>query len=340
MYVIPLRALAVALALLPCPAGLLAADAPPVQVIKRIPLGGTGGWDYLAVDPAHHHLFVSHGDRVIVVDTSDDHVVADIPDTQGVHGIAVAPELGQGFTSNGAANAVTVFDLASLKTLATIPGTGANPDAILFDPMSHDVFTFNGKAHSASVIDPEKRSVVATIDLPGKPEFAQADGAGHIFVNIEDRAEMVQIDALQRKVTRTWSLKPCESPSGLAMDKAHHRLFSVCDNETMVVSDATKGRVVAKLPIGQGPDAVSFDDDTGTIYTSNGHSGNLTVIHQDGVNRYHVVATVPTQVGARTQALDASAHRLYLSVGERSVAAAGKPATTEAGTFQVLVLGY
>lgn len=309
-------------------------------IVNRIHVGGDGGWDYLAIDTPRHRLYVSHGDRVVVLDLVTGRAVGVIADTAGVHGIAVAPALNMGFTSNGASNTVTVFDLASLKTLGTITGTGTNPDAILYDDSSRSVFTFNGKGHSASVIDPVKRTVTNTIALPGKPEFAQADGAGHIYVNIEDRSELVEIDARQRTVTRSWPLAPCQSPSGLALDRKHHRLFSVCDNETLVVSDAIAGKVVASIPIGRGPDAVVFDADSRTAYSSNGGSGTLSVIHQDDADHYRVTDTIPTQSGARTEALDPTTHRMYLSVAQRSAK------TDDQGhhalvpdTFEVLVVG-
>lgn len=310
----------------------------PMRVIEHIPVGGSGGWDYLAIDGSHRHLFVSHGDRVVVVDLASQAVAGTIADTAGVHGIAFAPGLGEGFTSNGGANSVTVFDLASLKTLGTISGTGDNPDAILYEPDSGNLFTFNGRGHSASVIDPHKRSVVGTIALPGKPEFAQTDGAGHVYVNIENTSELIEIDAHKKKVMHRWSLAPCASPSGLALDNVHHRLFSVCDNGTMAVSDVQAGRVIAQVPIGKGPDAVVFDADSHAIVSSNGESGDLTVVRQDDANHYTVSETVPTRVGARTATLDPATQRIYLAVGKRTPGTDGHP-MTEPGSFEVLVVG-
>jgi DNA-binding beta-propeller fold protein YncE len=252
----------------------------------------------------------------------------------------MVPELDQGFTSNGKDAAVTVFDLATLKPLGTITGTGLNPDAIVYDTASRHVFTFNGHSASASVIDPFKRKVIATIALPGKPEFAQTDGTGRLYVNIEDKSELVEIDTLHDTVLNTWSLAPCESPSGLALDKAHGRLFSVCDNETMAVTDARSGKVVADVPIGEGPDAVVFDAGTGTIYSSNGGSGTLTVVHEDAPDHYTVTANVPTQVSARTEALDPATHLLYLSAATPGPEkdARGRPEMLP-GSFTVLVVG-
>ena len=293
----------------------MAADAsqPSIAVIHHLKLGGTGGWDYLNFDAQRRHLFVSRGDRVLVVDVDHDKQIGTIPNTDGVHGIAIADDLHHGFTSNGKANSVTVFDLDTLKTVATIKGTGQKPDAILYDNASHHVFTFNGKSNDASVIDPAKNAVIATIALPSKPEFSATDGSGHLYVNIEDKSELLEIDSNTNKVLNTWSLAPCESPSGLAMDVTHGRLFSVCDNQLMTVLDAHDGHRVATVPIGDGPDAVSFDAGDGMIYSSNGESGTLTVVHEDDPDHYKVIANVPTQESARTLALDPQKHRVYLS---------------------------
>jgi DNA-binding beta-propeller fold protein YncE len=285
----------------------------PYKVIGRLALGGTGGWDYLSFDSQRRHLFVSRGDRVLVIDVDSNKQIGVIADTSGVHGIAIAQDLHRGFTSNGKANSVTVFDLDTLKTVATITGTGQKPDSIVYDSASHHVLTFNGKSGDASVIDPAAAKVVGTIALPGRPEFSAADGQGHVYVNIEDKSELSEIDTGSNKVLQTWSLAPCESPSGLAMDIVHKRLFSVCDNQKMVVTDATDGHHVATLAIGDGPDAVTFDPEQALVYSSNGESGTLTVVHEDDPNHYSVVANVSTQISARTQALDPQKHRVYLS---------------------------
>jgi DNA-binding beta-propeller fold protein YncE len=298
----------------------LAGDAtqPTYKVISQLKLGGTGGWDYLSFDAQRRHLFVSRGDRVLVVDVDADKQIGTIPNTDGVHGIAIAQDLHRGFTSDGKANAVTVFDLDTLKTVATINGTGQKPDSILYDSASHHVFTFNGKSGTASVIDPVKQAVVATITLPGKPEFSATDENGHIYVNIEDKAELVQIDSRRNTVLHTWHIANCDSPSGLALDNTHHRLFSVCDNRTMAITDAQDGHAVAQVAIGDGPDAVTFDAGESTIYSSNGESGTLTVVHEDTPDHYSVVANAPTQISARTQALDPQKHRIYLSSAQLS----------------------
>jgi YVTN family beta-propeller protein len=296
-----------------------AQPAPALKVVNRLKLGGAGGWDYLNFDAQRRHLFVSRGDRVLVIDVDGDQQIGTIPNTQGVHGIAIAQDLHRGFTSNGKADSVTVFDLDTLKTVATITGTGQKPDAILYDNASHHVFTFNGKSGTASVIDPAKNAVIATIALPGRPEFAATDDNGHVYFNIEDKSELAQLDSRTNKVLNTWSLAPCESPSGLAMDVAHQRLFSVCDNRTMTVLDASNGRRVATVAIGDGPDAVTFDATDGMVYSSNGESGTLTVVHEDDPDHYSVVANLPTQVSARTQALDPQKHRIYLSSAQLGI---------------------
>jgi YVTN family beta-propeller protein len=298
---------------IPVAASAASSSIPAPRLLSTLPLGGPGGWDYLSFDAAHRHLFVSRGDRVLVIDVDQRKQVGTIADTNGVHGIALAPDLGRGFTSNGKSASVTEFDLATLKTVATISGTGRNPDAILYDRPSHHVLTFNGHSSDASVIDPATGKVVATIALPGKPEFAVSDGAGHVFNNIEDKSELVEIDTRNNKVMHVWPLAPCQSPSGLAIDTRHHRLFSVCDNQRMAVTDAIDGHQIASVPIGDGPDAVVFDAGAAMVYSSNGESGTITAVHQDDANHYRVSATIPTRLSARTEALDPKLHRLYLS---------------------------
>ncbi|CAM5446658.1 YncE family protein [Rhodanobacter lindaniclasticus] len=330
-----------ALALLLAPAtGHAASPAPAPHLLSTLPLGGAGGWDYLSFDAPHRHLFVSRGDRVLVIDVDRNRQIATLADTPGVHGIAIADDLGRGFTSNGANASVTEFDLRTFKPLATIVGTGEKPDAIVYDEPSHHVLTFNGRGHSASVIDPAKGAVVATIALPGKPEFAVSDGAGHVYNNIEDTSELVEIDTASNKLLHTWSLAPCESPSGLAIDTRHHRLFSVCDNRLMVVTDALDGHPVARVPIGDGPDAVVFDAADSTIYSANGESGTITAVHQDDADHYRVSATIPTRVSARTLALDPQLHRLYLSAARfgTTVQPNGRHAI-EPDSFGILTVG-
>lgn len=311
-----------------------------LAVTHRLKLGGTGGWDYLNFDAQRRHLFVSRGDRVLVIDVDQDKQIGTISNTNGVHGIATAQDLHRGFTSNGKDDAVTVFDLDTLKTVATVKGTGQKPDAILYDDASHHVMTFNGKSGDVSVIDPAKNAVIATIALPGKPEFAATDSAGHVYVNIEDKSELAQIDSRTNKVLNVWPLAPCESPSGLAMDVAHQRLFSVCDNQVMAVTDATNGHHVATVAIGDGPDAVTFDPTESVVYSSNGESGTLTVVHEDDADHYSVVANIKTQMSARTQALDTQKHRVYLSSAQLSDKknAKGRPQAVP-DSFAILTVG-
>lgn len=340
---LPLPALCLSIlivaALLPC-AAATPSSAASFKVIKHIALGGTGGWDYLSVDAQRHHLFVSRGDRVLVIDTRTDKQVGTIRNTPGVHGVAVAQDLHRGFVSDGKSDSVTVFDLDSLKTVGVIHGTGHNPDAIAYDRGSHHVFTFNGHGASASVIDPAKKAVIDTIALPGKPEFAVTDEAGHVFVNIEDKSELVEFGVATDKVMHTWSLAPCKSPSGLAIDRAHHRLFSVCKNRTMAITDAETGHQVATVPIGEGPDAVVFDDARAMIYSSNGETGTITAVHEDSPNHYQVTDTIPTQVSARTMVLDPDTQRLYLSAAKPGPKknARGWPVMIP-GSYSVLVVG-
>src|SRR5690348_14479627 len=321
-------------------AGHAAAPAAAPRLLSTLPLGGAGGWDYLSFDAPHRHLFVSHSDRVLVIDVDQHKQIGTITNTSGVHGIALAPDLGRGFTSNGKGASVTEFDLNTLKTVATITGTGKNPDAIVYDGPSHHVLTFNGHSDNASVIDPARGTVIATIALPGKPEFAVSDGAGHVYNNIEDKSELVEIDTASNKVLHVWPLAPCQSPSGLAIDVAHQRLFSVCDNRLMVVTDARDGHQVARVPIGDGPDGVVFDAAQSMIYSANGGSGTITAIHQDDADHYRVRATLATQVSARTLTLDPKLHRLYLSAAR--FGSARQPDgrhTIVPGSFAVLTVG-
>lgn len=311
------------------------------RVLTRWQVGGAGGWDYLSFDAQRHHLFVSRGDRVLVLDAGHGRQVGTIADTDGVHGIALAQDLDRGFTSNGKSASVTVFDLDTLKIVAVVSGTGQDPDAIVYDPASHHVFTFNGHSNSASVIDTAKNLVVDTIPLPGRPEFAVADGAGHVYANIEDKSELVQIDSHTDKLLHTWTLAPCHSPSSLAIDTAHQRLFSVCDNRLMAVLDARDGQRVAMVPIGDGPDAVAFDPATSMIYSANGRSGTITAVHENSPDQYRVLATIPTQRSARTLALDPQTHRLYLSAAQwsKDTQANGRHGMVP-GSFTVLVVGH
>ena len=311
------------------------------KVLNKIKIGGAGSWDYCAMDSAAGRLYVSHGASVEVVDVNAGKVVGTIPDLHGVHGIAIAADLGKGFITNGQSNSVTVFDL---KTLAKTgePATGQNPDAICYEPKTHRVFTFNGRSNDSSVIDAKTGQVVATLALNGKPEFCAADGAGKLYNNLEDKSEVVEIDAAKPEVTRRTSILPCEGPSGLAIDLKGKKLFSVCDG-TMAVTDITTFKVIATPKIGQGPDAAGFDPDLGLAFSSNGSDGNLSIVGL--VNgKYDTVDTVATERGARTMTVDPKTHRVYLLAAEYPAPAAGAqpgrgrvPALPD--SFHVLVVG-
>lgn len=277
---------------------------------KKIKVGGEGGWDYLTIESATRRLFISRGTKVIVVDVDADKVVGEIPDTPGVHGIALAPELNKGFTSNGRGNNVTVFDLKTLATQDHIP-TGQNPDAIIYDPATKRVFTMNGRSNDATAIDAQTGQVAGTIALGGRPEFAASDEKGHVYINIEDKSEIVEVDSKKLTVLNHWSLKPCEEPSGLAINVKGRRLFAGCSNKMMAVVDADSGKVIATPPIGQGVDANGYDPGTKFAFASNG-DGTLTVVHEESSSKYSVVENVTTEPRARTMALDPKTHEVYL----------------------------
>ena len=321
----------------------LSAAEPQYQLKQKYVIGGDGGWDYLTYDPAGKRLFISRGTRVQVVDPSKGTVVAEIPDTAGVHGIALAVDLGKGFTSNGRDNTVTVFDLKTLKETSKIKiDGGENPDAILYDPASKRVFTFNGRSKNATVIDAEKGTVVATVPLDGKPEFAAADGKGMVFVNIEDKSELVSIDAKKAAVANTWPLTGCEEPSGLAIDQKHRRLFAGCHNKVMAIVNADDGKVISTVPIGQGVDANGFDPETQLAFSSNG-DGTLTVVHEEAPDKFKVVQNADTQRGARTMAIDTHTHDVYLVTAEfdEQPPAEGQTRprrTMKPGSFTLLVM--
>jgi YVTN family beta-propeller protein len=300
---------ALLLSLVFCPC-LFAAD-PGLHVLKSYKVGGDGGWDYLTLDPASRHLFISRATHVMVIDADSGKSVGDIPDTPGVHGIALAPEFGRGFTSNGREGTVSVFDLATLKVISKIQSVGDNPDAILYDPATKRVFTFNGRSHDSTAIEAQTGKIVGKIPLEGKPEFAVTTGKGEIFVNIEDKSELVALDPTQLKVKSRWPLAPCESPSGLAIDIASRRLFAGCDNRMMAVVNADTGKVIATPPIGEGVDADRFDPGTNLAFASCGQ-GVLTVVSEDSPRQYSVAETVTTERGARTMELDPKTHEIFL----------------------------
>ena len=303
------------------------------RVAKTIPLTGQGGWDYLSVDEANQKLFVSHSSQVNVVDLKSAAQVAVIPETNGVHGVAVANDLKKAFISCGKDSSVLVVDLNSFKVIEKVQVTGKNPDAILYDQFSKKVFTFNGRTANSTVLDAATNKVLATIPLAGKPEFAQTNGKGKIYVNIEDKSSLCEIDPVAMKVIKIWSIAPGEEPSGLAFDKANNRLFSVCSNKLMVVSDAISGKVIATAPIGDGCDGVAFDPATRRIFASCGE-GIITVIQQESADKYKVLENITTQPGARTITVDDATHHLFVSVAEHDPA--GGRRAVKPNTFKVL----
>jgi DNA-binding beta-propeller fold protein YncE len=326
-----------------CAVGVSAEGAPPTyKVVDKIKIGGVGRWDYVYVDSANHRLYVSHGTQTEVIDTNTDKLIATIPDTKGVHGIAVANDLGKGFTSNGQGNDVTIFDLKTSKPTGSVK-TGTNPDAIIYEPVTHRVFTFNGRSNDSTVFDAKTGEVIsASIPVGGKPEFAQVDGKGHIFVNIEDKNEIIEINAKDAAVTKRYSIAPCESPSGLAINPKNNVLFSVCDGKVMVVSDPAAGKVLATAAIGQGVDGVAFDD--GYAFSANGRDGTITMVGETSPGKYEPVATIPTQQGGRTIGADQKKHKLYLPAAEYGSAAPAKDgkagrAQVLPDTFMVVVVG-
>jgi YVTN family beta-propeller protein len=294
------------------------------SVIRKIPIPGQGSWDYLTVDEGARRLYVSHGTQVEVVDIDSLTVVGNIPKTPGVHGIAIAPESGRGFVSDGQANTVTIFDLKTLKPIVDVP-TGQKPDGIIYDPATTRVFAFNGGSNSATAIDAATGKVAGTVDLGGGPEFAAADGNGYVFNNLEDESQVLKINARELRVEQRWPTAPCASPSSMAMDRANRRLFLGCRSKVMAVMNADTGQVITTLPIGDHVDATAFDPETKLIFNSNGE-GTITVIRQDSPDKYSVVETVKTVPRAKTMALDPKTHRLFLS-------------TAENGQFEVLVVG-
>jgi DNA-binding beta-propeller fold protein YncE len=285
------------------------------KILDKVKLGGEGGWDYLNADVQTGLLFISRGTHVQVMDMQKKSLVGDILNTNGVHGIALAHEFGKGYISDGRDTAVTVFDIATLKTVKVIKIKGLNPDAIIYDGASKRVFTFNGRSQDATAIDAATDSVVGTVALGGKPEFAQTDGKGRVFTNIEDKNLIVAFDAKKLEVLARWPIAPGEEASGLAIDREHHRLFSVCSNKYMVILNYESGAVVGTVPIGQGPDAAAFDPETHLAFSSNG-DGTLTVVRQENADKYTVIDSVKTQPRSRTMALNLKNHCVYLSAAE------------------------
>jgi DNA-binding beta-propeller fold protein YncE len=314
------------------------------HLVKKVVLGQEGAWDYLTLDTKARRLYITRFSRVIVLNVDTGEIVGEVPNTAGVHGVTIVPDLGRGFTSDGQASRVTIFNLKTLGILGQVK-TQLNPDAIVYDPFSGSVFTFNGKSNSATVFNAKTAKVLGNIMLGGKPEFAVSDGLGQVYVNLEDKSQLLTLDAKSLKVKAQWSLAPCSEPTGLAIDKYHRRLFVGCRNQMMAVVNADSGKITATLPIDSGTDATAFDPITGLVFSSNG-SGSLTVIHEDSPDKFTIVDKVVTQRGARTMALDLKTHNVYL------VTANFKPTSNLTktqpfhrpdivpNTFVVLVYGY
>jgi YVTN family beta-propeller protein len=301
----------------------------PYKLLKEISIGGAALWDYASVDEGARRLYVSHGSEVVVVDVDKDAVVGVISNTPGVHGLAPAPDLQKGYSSNGRENKASVVDLKTLQTLTKVD-TGVNPDGMLYEPGRQEVYIFNGRGQSATVIDAKSDKVVATVPLGGKPEFATADPkAGRVYNNIEDKSEVAVIDTQTHEVVNRWPIAPGEGASGMAIDVVHHRLILGCGNQKMIVMDNTNGKVVADVPAGPGIDAAAFDAGTQLAFTSNGGDGTVTIAHEDTPDKFTVVQTLKTERGARTMTLDPKTHKIYLASGQRGVN----------GSFKVLVYG-
>lgn len=313
-----------------------AAAAPGYHLLKSVTLGGDTFWDAITFDAANHHIFVTHGSHVVVLDSRTYATVGDIPDVTGAHQVAIAPA--KGFATSGTTNSVVVFDPRTLKVTGTI-AVGTRPDGIVYEPKTRRVFTFNAGSKDATVIDVASGTVDGTVPLGGKPEFAVADGAGHIFDNIEDTSEIAEIDARTMEVMQRWKLAPCESPSGLAFDKAHGRLFLACENQMMAVVDAKSGQVVATVPTGKGADGAGFDARTRTVLIPNGE-GKLSVIHQDAPDKYRLVENAVTQFGARTLDYDVATHRLFSATADLTPNPGQRPPyKITPGSFRLVVYG-
>jgi hypothetical protein len=317
------------------------AATPVNSKVRKIAVGGDGGWDYLTVDSAARRLYVARANRVMVIDLDKEMVVGELPDTPGIHGVALVPDLGKGFTSNGADASVTVFGVKTMKATGKIEARGV-PDAILYDAVSKRVFTFNHQTNDATAIDSVNDKVVGTITFEAEPEAAIADGRGHIFVNLRSTSEIAEFDATSLKILNRWPLAPGVRPNGLGFDAKRRRLFSTCGNQKMVVMDADKGWVLGTADIGRGSDGCAYDAGTGLAYSSNG-DGTLTAVRETEPGKFTVISNIPTQASARTMALDPKTHRIYLSAATAAPAAEGQPQTGRRnfvpGSFVIIVVG-
>ncbi len=325
-------------------AAALAAAAGGYHLLKTVPVPGDEGWDYCIVDAAARRLYVSHSSQVVVMDADSGAVVGKIEKTDGVHGIAIAAELGRGFTSNGRSASSTIFDLKTLKTIGEVKLGGENPDAIIYDPATKRVFTFNKRSENATAIDAQEGKALGTFQLGGNPEFAAADGKGHVFLDLEDKDVVLRIDSQGLKPGDRWPTGDCKGPGTMAMDRKNARLFVGCGNKRMAIMDSTNGHVIQTLPIGEGRDAAEFDPGTKLIFSSNGE-GTATVIRQESPDKYSVLETVKTAPGARTMAADPKTHKIFFPVADRRPAPAATPENQRPrgdivpGSFRVLIFG-
>ena len=311
---------------------------PGYHMLKSVTLGGDTFWDAITLDSTNKHLFITHGDHVVVLNSDNYSKVGDIPGVEGAHQVAVAADLGKGYATAGKLNAVIVFDAASLNVTGKI-AVGSKPDGVVYDIRTHRIFVFNADSKDATVIDVRSGTVDGTVPLGGKPEFAVADGAGHIYDNIEDTSEIVRIDAKTMTVTDRWKLAPCESPSGIAIDRQRGRLFSACENEMMAVVDAKTGKVITTLPTGKGSDGAAYDPVTRNVFIPNGQ-GDMTIVAQGNGDKYRKLMTLPTQFGARTIEIDAATHRIFTVTADLTPDPGQRPPyKLTPGSFRLLVYG-
>jgi DNA-binding beta-propeller fold protein YncE len=306
------------------------------HLVESVTVGGDTFWDAVTFDASSHHIFITHGTHVVVVDSNNYASAGDIDGVTGAHQVAIGD--GKGFATAGMNNAVIVFDPMTLKTTGTI-AVGTRPDGTIYEPVTHRIFTFNAGSKDSTVIDAVKGTVAGTVALGGKPEFAVPDGTGHIYDNIEDTSELVEIDAKTMTVLRRWPLTPCTSPSGIAMDRAHGRLFIACENEMMAVVDASSGKVITTVPTGRGADGAAFDPGTQTVLIPNGE-GKLSVIHEDTPDKYTLVENAATQFGARTIDLDPATHRIFSATADLTPDPGKRPPyKITPGSFRLVVFG-
>jgi len=318
---------------------LTAQSTAPYHIAHTYALGGDGGWDYVVPDPPHHRVFIARQDRVIAVDEDSGKLLGEVTGINGAHGTAIAEATGHGFATSGKDQSVVMFDLKTFKSLGRIPAA-EDADAILYDDASKRVFTLNGDAHSSTVIDPKAGTVITNIQLGGKPEYGASAGDGKVYANLVDSAEIVEIDANSAKVTRRWSTAPCKLPVSMAIDKAHHRLFSGCRSGVMAVSDYAAGKIVTTLPIGSGVDGAGYDPTSANVFASNA-DGTLTVIHQDSPDQYHVVGTVQTPAGSRNMGLDPTNHKIFIASAKFGpTPPGGRRGPVLPDTFAVLVIEH